>query len=62
MPEKLDTVNTNPNEKQKDANYNSEKVSPKKEEKEEGNNDKNVQPLYTEPVSIIICKHIVKIS
>ncbi|XP_034184967.1 alpha-1,3-mannosyl-glycoprotein 2-beta-N-acetylglucosaminyltransferase [Osmia lignaria lignaria] len=49
---KLDTVNTNPNEKQKDANYNSEKVSPEKEEKEEGNVDKNAQPLYTEPNEI----------
>nr|XP_012144756.1 PREDICTED: alpha-1,3-mannosyl-glycoprotein 2-beta-N-acetylglucosaminyltransferase isoform X2 [Megachile rotundata] len=46
---KLDTANTNSNEKQKNANHiNSDKILLKKEEKEEGNTDKNSKFLYTE--------------
>lgn len=56
--EKIDIVNTNADEKQKDINHvNEDKLLFEKEEKDINNNDKNAQQLQIEPmysVSIVI--------
>lgn len=62
--EKVDIVNTNADEKQKDINHvNEDKLLFEKEEKDINNNDKNAQQLQIEPMySVSIVIHLSQLS